>query len=52
VFEPFRTDKPGHAGLGLARAGQVLRAHRGASIALSHPAGGGLVVTIILPTVS
>ncbi|MEO5824235.1 MAG: HAMP domain-containing sensor histidine kinase [Vicinamibacteraceae bacterium] len=52
VFEPFRTDKPGHAGLGLARAAQVLRAHSGASMALSHPAGAGLVVTITLPSVA
>jgi hypothetical protein len=49
VFQPFVTDKPGHAGLGLARAAQVLRAHPGASIALTHPAAGGLVVTIALP---
>jgi signal transduction histidine kinase len=49
VFQPFITDKPGHSGLGLARASQVLRAHAGASIALAHPATGGLVVTIGLP---
>ncbi len=49
VFQPFLTDKPGHTGLGLARAAQVLRAHPGASIALAHPAAGGLVVTIGLP---
>ena len=46
VFQPFLTDKPGHAGLGLARAAQVLRAHPGASIALEHPPAGGLVVTL------
>jgi signal transduction histidine kinase len=51
VFQPFVTDKPGHAGLGLARAAQVLRAHPGAAIALTHPADGGLVVTITLPGV-
>jgi signal transduction histidine kinase len=49
VFQPFLTDKPGHDGLGLARAAQVLRAHAGASIALAHPPAGGLVVTITLP---
>jgi signal transduction histidine kinase len=49
VFQPFVTDKPGHDGLGLARAAQVLRAHPGASIALEHPPAGGLVVTIGLP---
>jgi signal transduction histidine kinase len=49
VFQPFLTDKPGHDGLGLARAMQVLRAHPGASIALDHPPAGGLVVTIGLP---
>lgn len=49
VFQPFLTDKPGHTGLGLARAAQVLHAHPGASIALAHPAAGGLVVTIGLP---
>ena len=49
VFQPFLTDKPGHDGLGLARAAQVLRAHPGASIALEHPPAGGLVVTIALP---
>jgi signal transduction histidine kinase len=49
VFQPFVTDKPGHAGLGLARASQVLRAHPGAAIALTHPVAGGLVVTIALP---
>ena len=49
VFQPFLTDKPGHDGLGLARAAQVLHAHPGASIALTHPADGGLVVTIALP---
>jgi C4-dicarboxylate-specific signal transduction histidine kinase len=49
IFQPFATDKPGHLGLGLARAAQVLRAHPGASIALEHPADGGLVVTVGLP---
>jgi two-component system sensor kinase FixL len=49
VFQPFLTDKPGHAGLGLARAAQVLRAHPGASIALEHRPTGGLVVTLALP---
>jgi signal transduction histidine kinase len=49
IFQPFQTDKPGHEGLGLARAAQVLRAHPGASIALEHPPAGGLVVTIGLP---
>jgi two-component system sensor kinase FixL len=49
VFQPFLTDKPGHEGLGLARAAHVLRAHAGASIALDHPAAGGLAVTIRLP---
>jgi len=49
VFQPFLTDKPGHDGLGLARAAQVLRAHPGASIALEHPLAGGLIVTIGLP---
>ena len=49
VFQPFFTDKPGHAGLGLARAAQVLRAHPGASIALEHPSTGGLIVTLGLP---
>ena len=49
VFQPFLTDKPGHDGLGLARAAQALRAHPGASIALEHPPAGGLVVTIALP---
>ena len=49
VFQPFLTDKPGHAGLGLARAAQVLRAHAGASIALEHRPTGGLVVTLALP---
>jgi two-component system, NtrC family, nitrogen regulation sensor histidine kinase GlnL len=49
MFQPFVTDKPGHDGLGLARASQVLRAHPGAAIALAHPASGGLVVTITLP---
>ena len=49
VFQPFVTDKPGHAGLGLARAAQVLRAHPGASMAFTHPADGGVVVTIALP---
>ncbi len=49
IFEPFLTDKPGHAGLGLARVIQVLRAHQGASIALTHPVDGGLAVTIALP---
>jgi two-component system sensor kinase FixL len=49
VFQPFLSDKPGHDGLGLARAAQVLRAHPGASIALEHPATGGLIVRIGLP---
>ena len=49
MFQPFLTDKPGHDGLGLARAAQVLRAHAGASIALAHPPAGGLVATISLP---
>jgi C4-dicarboxylate-specific signal transduction histidine kinase len=49
AFQPFVTDKPGHDGLGLARAAQVLRAHPGASIALEHPPAGGLLVTIGLP---
>ena len=49
VFQPFFTDKPGHAGLGLARAAQVLRAHPRASIALEHPSTGGLIVTLGLP---
>ncbi len=49
VFQPFATDKPGHIGLGLPRAAQVVRAHPGATIALEHPAGGGLVVAIGLP---
>jgi signal transduction histidine kinase len=49
IFQPFATDKPGHIGLGLARAAQVVRAHPGATIALEHPAGGGLVVAIGLP---
>jgi signal transduction histidine kinase len=49
VFQPFLTDKPGHEGLGLARAAHVLRAHPGASIALDHPPIGGLAVTIRLP---
>jgi two-component system sensor kinase FixL len=49
VFQPFISDKPGHTGLGLARAAQVLRAHPGASIALEHPPTGGLIVTLGLP---
>jgi signal transduction histidine kinase len=49
VFQPFLSDKPDHDGLGLARTAQVLRAHPGAAIALTHPPGGGLVVTIDLP---
>jgi signal transduction histidine kinase len=49
IFQPFATDKPGHLGLGLARAAQVVRAHPGATIALEHPAGGGLTVAIGLP---
>jgi signal transduction histidine kinase len=49
MFQPFLTDKPGHTGLGLARAAQVLRAHPGASIALEHPSTPGLAVTIRLP---
>jgi signal transduction histidine kinase len=49
VFQPFLSDKPDHDGLGLARTAQVLRAHPGAAIALTHPADGGLVVTIDLP---
>lgn len=49
IFQPFITDKPGHAGLGLARAAHVLRAHPGSSIALEHAPAGGLVVTIAFP---
>ena len=49
IFQPFATDKPGHLGLGLARAAQVVRAHPGGTIALEHPAGGGLVVAMGLP---
>jgi len=49
LFQPFLTDKPGHTGLGLARAGQVLRAHPGASISLDHRSAPGLTVTIRLP---
>ena len=49
VFQPFLSDKPDHDGLGLARTAQVLRAHPGAAIALTHPPEGGLIVTIDLP---
>src|SRR3954471_11334247 len=49
MFQPFLTDKPGHDGLGRARAAQVLRAHAGTWIARAHPPAGGLVVTISLP---
>ena len=47
MLQPFLTDKPGHTGLGLARAAQVLRAHPGASIAFEHDLG--LIATIRLP---
>jgi signal transduction histidine kinase len=49
LFQPFFSEKHGHDGFGLARAAQILRAHPGATIALSHPASGGLTVTIGLP---
>ena len=39
MFQPFLTDKPGHDGLGLARAAQVLRAHPGAAHRLRASAG-------------
>jgi two-component system sporulation sensor kinase A len=47
--QPFFSDKADHAGLGLARALQVIRAHDGTSLTLSHPSSGGLTVTIVLP---
>jgi len=47
--QPFFSDKAGHAGLGLARALHAIRAHDDASLTLSHPAAGGLTVTIALP---
>jgi signal transduction histidine kinase len=46
--QPFFSDKDGHAGLGLARALQVIGAHAGASLTLAHPPSGGLTVTIAL----
>jgi C4-dicarboxylate-specific signal transduction histidine kinase len=49
LCQPFFSDKAGHPGLGLARACQVLRSHKGASIDFVHPPSGGLVVTVHLP---
>jgi two-component system sensor histidine kinase HydH len=48
LFEPFFSTKPGHIGLGLARARHIVHSHDG-SIAAAHPASGGLAVTITLP---
>jgi signal transduction histidine kinase len=49
VGQPFFSDKADHAGLGLARALQVIGAHAGAALTLTHPPSGGLTVTIVLP---
>ena len=49
IGQPFFSEKAGHAGLGLARAQQAIAAHAGASLTLSHPPSGGLIVTIALP---
>jgi signal transduction histidine kinase len=49
LFHPFHTNKAGHAGLGLARAAHVARAHAGVTITVTHPETGGLAVVVALP---
>lgn len=48
VFRPFFTSKPKGLGLGLPLAQRIIERYKG-SIALDSRAGGGTVVTIILP---
>jgi signal transduction histidine kinase len=48
LFEPFFSTKPGHAGLGLARAQHIVHSHDG-TIEASHPDEHGLIVTMVLP---
>ena len=48
IFEPFFTTKHRGTGLGLPTAQRVVERHRG-SIVVECPAGGGTVVTVMLP---
>jgi len=48
LFEPFYSDKPSGAGLGLAVARRIIRAHGGQIEAANGPRGGALI-TIHLP---
>ncbi len=50
VFEPLVTNKPGHAGIGLAIAHRVLGDHGGA-IDLESADGMGTTLTLVLPAV-
>jgi len=49
LFEPFRTTRAGHAGLGLALARKIIALH-GGKIAAENPSGGGFRVRVELPT--
>jgi signal transduction histidine kinase len=48
LFSLFYSTKLNHAGSGLARARHIIHSHDG-TIAVSHPAGGGLKATLTLP---
>ncbi len=49
VFEPFFTTKARGTGLGLAAAKRIIEVHGGV-IEFQHPAGGGTVVEVRLPS--
>lgn len=51
VFAPRMTTRPGHPGLGLTVARDILREH-GGTIRLNRRPGGGTVATIELPAVT
>jgi signal transduction histidine kinase len=52
VFAPFVTTKATGTGLGLTVSRQIVQAHGGRIVALSHPEGGALVEVYIPPAAS